>query len=107
MGIFPPISKKIEGREKERRRKVTYLLFKLHLITFNLTGSELLVFYHYELSTFRNKTYRFICRVEKIKKDFMGCKKDIGCKQNVNFKHLFDSCRLLTSFMFDYIFSSF
>ena len=37
---------------KERKRKVTYLLFTLYLIK---TGEGLLVFFDDELTTFRNK----------------------------------------------------
>ena len=41
----------------------------LHIvyITLNITGGGLLVFFDEEIITFRNKNYRFICNVEKIK----------------------------------------
>ena len=32
-------------------------------ITFNITGGRLSVFFDYELTTFRNKNYRFIFNV--------------------------------------------
>ena len=58
MGIFPPFQKKI--KEKESYIFIIY-------ITFNITGVELLVFLDDELTTFRNKTYRFICNVNGFK----------------------------------------
>jgi len=51
----------IKGKGKERIRKVTYLLFTLYLI--KISGG-LLVFFDDELTTFRNKNYRFICNVK-------------------------------------------
>ena len=57
-GNISPLSKKI--KEKESYIFIIY-------ITFNITGVELLVFLDDELTTFRNKTYRFICYVNGFK----------------------------------------
>ena len=47
---------------------------------------SILVFFDDELTTFRNKNYRFICNVEKnVKKLYGVWKRYIGSKQNGNF----------------------
>ena len=53
MGIFPPHILKLKKRE--RKRKVTYLLFTIHL---KKTGGGLLVFFAHELAIFRIKNYK-------------------------------------------------
>ena len=50
----------MKGRGKESYILIVY-------ITFNITGGGLLVFFNAKLTFFRNKNYRFICNVEKIK----------------------------------------
>jgi len=63
-GNISPNSKKIKGKGKERKRRVKYLLFTLHLMKL---GGELLVSFDNELTTFRHKNNKLICNVEKIK----------------------------------------
>jgi len=50
---FPPIYKK-ELKDN-------------NIIIINITGGGILAFFDDVLTTFRNKNYRFICNVEKIK----------------------------------------
>ena len=50
----------------------------LFTITFNIAHGGLLEFFDDELTTFRNKNYRFIFNIEKNKIIFKGCKQDIG-----------------------------
>ena len=45
------------------------------------------VYFDDELTTFRDKKYRFICNVKKIKTSFMECERDIGSIKTVIFKH--------------------
>ena len=59
---FPPILKKCKNRNKSKRKGkdkenyifIVYTIFKL-----------VVVFFDDELTTFRNKKYRFICNVKK------------------------------------------
>ena len=58
MGIFPHNCIKGKGNE-------TYIF--IVYMTFNISGVGLLIFLDDELSTLRNKNYRFNFNVEKIK----------------------------------------
>jgi len=61
VGIFPPILKnknKIKRIEWNRTGKL-HIYF---IITLNKAGGGLLVFFEDELTTFRNKNYKFICK---------------------------------------------
>ena len=60
----------------------------------------MLVFFDDELTTYRKKNYRFICKVKKSKKSFMECERDIGSMKNGHYCDkiiLFESLELNTS----------
>ena len=87
MGIFPPNSKKyknINNRKRKGKDKESYIFIVYTIFYIKISGG-LLVFFDDELTTFRNKNYRFICNVKKSKKSFMECEKDIGSMKNGHF----------------------
>ena len=56
-------SKKIKKRKGIEKESYIFIIY----ITFNIAGGGFYVFFDDKLTTFRNKDYRFICNVEKVK----------------------------------------
>ena len=54
--------KKEKGKGKRGKASYIFIVY----VTFNITGGGgLLVFFDNDLTTFKNRNYRFICKVEK------------------------------------------
>ena len=79
MGIFPPNSKKyknINNRKRKGKDKESYIFIVYTIFYIKISGG-LVVFFDDELTTFRNKNYRFICNVKKIVKKALWSVKEI------------------------------